>query len=253
MQSPFNIPFTQFSPAHSAAMRRFAIEKDVAPPQPSTRTRLAQELGRMIQEIRGTTPAHRVQEAPSTELRFRGFPFLCTREKAPTGPPPKSKEQQDFFRSLTLRLLQQQESLFYRLERSVVGIDPRIFIGSFKLASINIKAVRDELDKAIALSISQGDLGRARNLIRIATSVFPGQSHYTRMLDIVSPPTLVRVRDSRQHDFRQTLDFLRKNGGRYFNKWVAISSGTLLEVSDSYAELYRKYRDIDNVVITKPI
>jgi|WetSurSiteA1Bulk_404760.scaffolds.fasta_scaffold11689_3 hypothetical protein len=37
----------------------------------------------------------------------------------------------------------------------------------------------------------------------------------------------------------------------YYGKWVAISDGKLLDVSDQYKELYDKHKDVENVFITR--
>jgi hypothetical protein len=52
-------------------------------------------------------------------------------------------------------------------------------------------------------------------------------------------------------DIKQNFEWIKKNGIKYWGKYVALSRGMLLGVSDKYKDLYYPYRHCDDILITR--
>ena len=55
---------------------------------------------------------------------------------------------------------------------------------------------------------------------------------------------------SKSKNLSKNIQFLKKHGKKYLNKWVALSDGKLLAVSKSYAELFNEFKNKD-IIITR--
>jgi hypothetical protein len=117
------------------------------------------------------------------------------------------------------------------------------------LPTLNLKATKENLDNNIQSFLKEGNLREARQLLKVAVALF-SENKYRRLLKIIAPPEIVSIKKAETKGIEETIAFLRERGSEFRNKWLVLSGGQLLDISQSYGKLFRKYKG-QNVIITR--
>lgn len=114
-------------------------------------------------------------------------------------------------------------------------------------ASEDFKKRINELLKAL---LSLEEIDNARLLLQLTDNYFPEDQDFSLARNIIAPPKIISSNTSATEGIHDTIQFFKKLGKNFERKWVAVSMGQLLGVSDSYKTLAEKYND-KNVFISK--
>lgn len=112
----------------------------------------------------------------------------------------------------------------------------------------NIRYRTTELLEAL---LSAEDINKSRLLLEIAATHFPDDQSFRSARSIIAPAKIVSTNKSEIEGFQETIQFFRNSGTNFERKWIAVSMGQLLGVSDSYKSLAEKFSDNKNVFISK--
>lgn len=113
----------------------------------------------------------------------------------------------------------------------------------------NFESSKD-LSKEIQERLSSEELEKARELLQLAVKYFPDEKSFSIAKNIIAPPKVISTNKSETEGIHETIQFFRNVGKRFEKKWIAVSKGQLLDVSDSYSILAETYKD-RNIFITK--
>lgn len=144
----------------------------------------------------------------------------------------------------------QRYQFYERVERLAKEIDEEILDNIPDLIDFDIETFEQHIYERITASINDENLKNARDLLNLAVLLFPQNENYKKLQNILAPPKVLDVKESKSTGIGETISFLKSSGKEYVNSWVAVSRGELLGVSDSYAELVKKYGGED-VIITR--
>ncbi len=98
--------------------------------------------------------------------------------------------------------------------------------------------------------LSSEEIEKARELFQLAVKFFPDEKKFSVAKNIIAPSKVVSSNKSETEGIQETTQFLKNLGKEFEKKWIAVSNGRLLGVSNSYSELAKTYKDRD-VFITK--
>lgn len=116
--------------------------------------------------------------------------------------------------------------------------------------NFDIRVAKGKIDDLIKLSIKEGNLKKAREILKSVEKLFPMDEHYKKLFEIIAPPQLISVKTSTTKGINETISFLKKKGNEFNNKWIAVSHGQLLGFSDSFSDLFERHKGTD-IVITR--
>lgn len=60
---------------------------------------------------------------------------------------------------------------------------------------------------------------------------------------------MLKINQSSPCGIGETISFLKKSWENFTNKWIAVSRGQLLGISDVYADLANEYEEEDVVIV----
>ena len=98
--------------------------------------------------------------------------------------------------------------------------------------------------------LSSEEIEKARELFQLAVKFFPYEKKFSVAKNIIAPSKVVSSNKSETEGIQETTQFLKNLGKEFEKKWVAVSNGKLLGVSNSYSKLAKTYKGRD-VFITK--
>lgn len=98
--------------------------------------------------------------------------------------------------------------------------------------------------------LSSEEIEKARKLFQLVVNFFPDEKKFSVAKNIIAPSKVVSTKKSETKGIQETTQFLKSLGKEFEKKWIAVSNGILLGVSNSYGELSKTYKDRD-VFITK--
>ena len=98
--------------------------------------------------------------------------------------------------------------------------------------------------------LSSEEIKKARDLFQLVVKFFPDEKKFNVAKNIIAPSKVVSTKKSETEGIQETTRFLKNLGKEFEKKWIAVSNGRLLGVSNSYSELAKTYKDRD-VFITK--
>jgi hypothetical protein len=98
--------------------------------------------------------------------------------------------------------------------------------------------------------LSSEEIEKARELFQLAVKFFPDEKKFSVAKNIIAPSKVVSSNKSETEGIQETTQFLKNLGKEFEKKWIAVSKGRLLGVSNSYSKLAKTYKDRD-VFITK--
>ena len=98
--------------------------------------------------------------------------------------------------------------------------------------------------------LSSEEIEKARELFQLAVKFFPDEKKFSVAKNIIAPSKVVSSNKSETEGIQETTQFLKNLGKEFEKKWIAVSNGRLLGVSNSYSKLAKTYKDRD-VFITK--
>jgi len=157
-----------------------------------------------------------------------------------------------FLLKLSKKLISQRERFSERVKRLVKEIDEEALAEISNLGELDANSLKRKVDELIRVSLDSADLKKARKVLRFAISLFPDHEYYRNCRKLIAPPKIVKMKESGRRGIANTIAFLKKSGKQFTNKWIAVSDGVLLGVSDSYGELFEQYRGQD-VIITRVV
>ena len=100
--------------------------------------------------------------------------------------------------------------------------------------------------------LSSEEIEKARELFQLVVKFFPDEKKFNVAKNIIAPSKVVSTKKSETEGIQETTQFLKNLGKEFEKKWIAVSKGRLLGVSNSYSELAKTYKDRD-VFITKAL
>lgn len=153
---------------------------------------------------------------------------------------------------LAKKLTDQYGQFNERAKKLVKEKKLKILHENLNLTKLDSRIIRLRIDELLISALGIGNLKRARNVLKDASSLFPGDEHYNKFNKIIAPPRVLEMKKPATADIKKTISFLKKDGKHFMNKWIAVSHGQLLDVAVSYAELVKKYREKD-VIITRVV
>lgn len=118
------------------------------------------------------------------------------------------------------------------------------------LPEFDVKNAIKRIDEHVSYALNAQDLKKANVILNLASALFPKVEHYKRLKNIIGPPSVVDVKNAKTKGLAKTVSFLKKSGKNFDRKWIAVSHGELLGVSDSFSELVEKHVG-DDVIITR--
>ena len=98
--------------------------------------------------------------------------------------------------------------------------------------------------------LSSEEIEKARELFQLVVKFFPDEKKFSVAKNIIAPSKVVSSNKSETKGIQETTQFLKNLGKEFGKKWVAVSKGKLLGVSNSYSKLAKTYKD-RNAFITK--
>jgi hypothetical protein len=98
--------------------------------------------------------------------------------------------------------------------------------------------------------LSSEEIEKARELFQLAVKFFPYQKKFSVAKNIIAPSKVVSSNKSETEGIQETTQFLKNLGKEFEKKWIAVSNGRLLGVSNSYSKLAKTCKGRD-VFITK--
>jgi len=98
--------------------------------------------------------------------------------------------------------------------------------------------------------LSSEEIEKARELFQLAVKFFPYEKKFSVAKNIIAPSKVFSSNKSETEGIQETTQFLKNLGKKFEKKWVAVSSGKLLGVSNSYSKLAKTCKGRD-VFITK--
>ena len=98
--------------------------------------------------------------------------------------------------------------------------------------------------------LSSEEIEKARELFQLVVKYFPDEKKFNVAKNIIAPSKVVSSKKSETEGIQETTQFLKNLGKEFEKKWIAVSRGRLLGVSNSYSKLAKTYKDRD-VFITK--
>ena len=98
--------------------------------------------------------------------------------------------------------------------------------------------------------LSSEEIEKARELFQLVVKFFPDEKKFNVAKNIIAPSKVVSTKKSETEGIQETTQFLKNLGKEFEKKWIAVSNGRLLGVSNSYSKLAKTYKDRD-VFITK--
>ena len=98
--------------------------------------------------------------------------------------------------------------------------------------------------------LSSEEIEKARELFQLVVKFFPDEKKFNVAKNIIAPSKVVSTKKSETEGIQETTRFLKNLGKEFEKKWIAVSNGRLLGVSNSYSKLAKTYKDRD-VFITK--
>ena len=115
--------------------------------------------------------------------------------------------------------------------------------------SLDIERRKDGLRRLFEDQLSFGDIMKAREVLAIAIREFPNEKRFSLANKIIAPPKFISSNESESEGIRETIAFLKNIGNELEKKWIAVSKGELLRVSESYKELAESYKGTDVFVV----
>lgn len=147
------------------------------------------------------------------------------------------------------KLISHTEDWLRRIGRLLEDMgEPSLCLLSEGLSIANIQRFKSKLDKSIVDSLGSGEMERLVQLSEIGSLIFPEVENYNKLKKIMSPPKLLGKQKAVGSGIREMINLLKQQGSEFVNKWIAVSQGNLLGTSDSYAELYNKFKDKDPII-----
>ena len=121
--------------------------------------------------------------------------------------------------------------------------------GSEHYDSLNLERRKNNLHQLFETYLSLGEVKKARDVLAVAVNEFPDEKRFSLANNIIAPPRFISSKESKTEGIRDTIQFLRKIGKDFEKKWIAVSKGELLHVSQSYKELVEIYKGSDAIVV----
>lgn len=112
------------------------------------------------------------------------------------------------------------------------------------------EGLKNKVHELFESFISSEEIEKARELFQIVVKFFPDEKKFSVAKNIIAPSKVVSSNKSETEGIQETTQFLKNLGKEFEKKWIAVSKGRLLGVSNSYSKLAKTYKD-RNVFITK--
>lgn len=119
-------------------------------------------------------------------------------------------------------------------------------------ASYSSENIKNRINKLLGALLSSEEIEKARSLLDLTGKYFPDDPAFSLAKKIIAPPKLISSTKSEIDGINETIQFFKTLGKSFDKKWIAVSKGQLLGVSDSYKTLAENFND-KNVFITKVI
>ncbi|MBU4414564.1 MAG: hypothetical protein KJ976_05610 [Proteobacteria bacterium] len=97
--------------------------------------------------------------------------------------------------------------------------------------------------------LSSEEIEKARELFQLAVKFFPDEKKFSVAKNIIAPSKVVSSNKSETEGIQETTQFLKNLGKEFEKKWIAVSNGRLLGVSNSYSKLAKTYKGRDVFII----
>ena len=114
---------------------------------------------------------------------------------------------------------------------------------------LNFERRKDDLHRLFENHLSLGEVKKAREVLAIAAKEFPSEKRFSLANTIIAPPKFISSKESKPGGTRETMQFIKNLGSGFEKKWIAVSKGELLSVSESYKELADLYKGTDVFVV----
>jgi hypothetical protein len=114
---------------------------------------------------------------------------------------------------------------------------------------LNSDRRKDDLHRLFENHLSFGEVKKAREVLAIAVKKFPSEKRFSLANTIIAPPKFISSKESKPGGTRETIQFIKNIGNGFEKKWIAVSKGELLSVSESYKELADLYKGADVFVV----
>lgn len=110
--------------------------------------------------------------------------------------------------------------------------------------------LKNKVYELFEIFLSSEEIEKARELFQLVVEFFPDEKKFSAAKNIIAPSKVVSSNKSETEGIQETTQFLKNLGKEFGKKWVAVSKGKLLGVSNSYSKLAKTYKDRD-AFITK--
>jgi len=108
---------------------------------------------------------------------------------------------------------------------------------------------KDNLHRLFETYLSAGEVEKAREVLTVAVKEFPAEKKFSMAKNIIAPPKFISSNKSETEGIHDTVQFLRNMRKGFEKKWIAVSKGELLRVSESYRELAEMYKGTGVIVV----
>jgi len=124
-----------------------------------------------------------------------------------------------------------------------------ILDGSEYYDSLNLEMRKENLHQLFETYLSSGEVEKAREVLTVAVKEFPSEKKFSMAKNIIAPPKFISSNKSETEGIHETIQFLRNMRKSFEKKWIAVSKGELLSVSESYRELTEMYKGSSVIVV----
>jgi len=148
----------------------------------------------------------------------------------------------------------QHNQLYQEIKKIANEIDEGVFARlAGLLQSADVETIEKAMEDLMKELISDDRLKDVGILLYFLLSLSPDDANYERFQKMIAPPKFIEVRESKPIHINETISFLRREGKKFLNKWVAVSNGQLLDASNSYAEMAKRFKNDEDVIITRMV